>query len=105
MPNPPGCAPHAPMTVGLGPASASCARISQLAVVNDCQIPFRLGLPSSARATPADDGVNPGLRAGACPAIGIAANENAPAATTAIVTLFNGICMGYLYPPRDIRED
>src|SRR5262245_36626457 len=27
----------------------------QLAVVNDCQMPFRFGFPSSVRATPGDD--------------------------------------------------
>ena len=49
MPWPPGAAPHAPMISGRGPGCAACARMSQFAVVKDCQIPFRLGLPSGVR--------------------------------------------------------
>jgi len=69
--------------------------MSQFAVLKDCQIPFKLGLPSSARATPAEEGDIPAGE-GACPAIGIAVNESAPAAAAAMVTLFNRICIGYL---------
>src|SRR5687768_17185135 len=43
------------MISGRGPASAECASTFQLAVVNDCQMPFRFGFPSSVRATPAAD--------------------------------------------------
>jgi hypothetical protein len=62
--------------------------MSQFAVLKACQIPFKLGFLSSVRDIPADEG--------ACPAIGMGVNESAPAATAAIVTLFNRICIGYL---------
>ena len=69
--------------------------MSQFAVLKACQIPFKFGLLSSVRATPAEEGDNP-AGAGACPAIGITASESVPAATAAIATLFNRICIGYL---------
>ena len=42
-----------------------------------CQIPFKLGLPSSVRETPAEEGVSPAV-GGACPAIGIAVRRASP---------------------------
>ena len=53
--------------------------------LKDCQIPFKLGLPSSVRATPAEEGDIPAGE-GACPAIGTAASEIVRAATDVIAT-------------------
>ena len=50
------------MISGRGPASAECASMFQLAVVNDCQMPFRFGFPSSVRATPGTIPVPAGQR-------------------------------------------
>ena len=66
------CGVAVPMMSGRGPAVAGWASISQLAVVNACQMPFKLGLPSSERPPPA-----------VCPWPGRAVNPRTATATSA----------------------
>jgi hypothetical protein len=66
--------------------------MSQFAVVKDCQIPFRFGLPSSVRAISGPS---------ACPGVDMAKNPSAAMMTITPATIepFNPIAIGCLYFP------